>query len=269
MKRIRFNVKLHEEGNIIEVIAKSGIFKKKEIASLKAYNLIKFYNKNLVVITQMDYINTKAAISIIEMLKNFLIELIPNQEFVISTGRFLEEEDKDKLNIFKLLNFQEKERIYQLKYDLEIFYYLKKTPDNIALENIKYINPLDLMNLYNDIFEDKLTEYGAEHLIKQRLLINNASFYLISDEKPIGFILTENIQGKAYISYIGVVSYKRRKGLGSYLLSMSLKNLKALGFSEVFAYVSLTNQPALNFFKKLGFKQDKIMIRLDNLVSKV
>jgi ribosomal-protein-alanine N-acetyltransferase len=65
---------------------------------------------------------------------------------------------------------------------------------------------------------------------------------------------------KIHIVSIAVMEEHRRKGLAKSLLTESIKALdKRYGCSEVYLEVRVSNQPAINLYRKLGFQNIRII----------
>mgnify|MGYP002397208359 CR=1 FL=1 len=81
------------------------------------------------------------------------------------------------------------------------------------------------------------------------------------DDEPVGFVIprlwekgkwTEINTGD--ILEIGVMPKHRRKGYGESLLRKGIASLAGKGAEEVVLWVDSTNEPALNLYRKVGFK---------------
>lgn len=66
--------------------------------------------------------------------------------------------------------------------------------------------------------------------------------------------VSERFVRKGHVVSIAVMAEYRRMGIGSKLLEEALKRLKECGASEVYLEVRTSNYPAINLYRKMGFK---------------
>ena len=59
---------------------------------------------------------------------------------------------------------------------------------------------------------------------------------------------------KGHVVSIAVMPQHRRKGIGYTLMKEAMKNMKKYNAKECFLEVRVSNQPAINLYKKLGFQ---------------
>jgi ribosomal-protein-alanine N-acetyltransferase len=64
---------------------------------------------------------------------------------------------------------------------------------------------------------------------------------------------------RGHIISIAVLAEYRGRGIGYNLMSEALKRLKECGATEVYLEVRVSNTPAIELYKKLGFKAHKII----------
>jgi [ribosomal protein S18]-alanine N-acetyltransferase len=72
---------------------------------------------------------------------------------------------------------------------------------------------------------------------------------------PTGFILLRIAAGEAEILTLAVAKSMRRHGLGRRLMDESLRRLHALRVEKLFLEVDGTNKPAIELYKRFGFKK--------------
>jgi ribosomal protein S18 acetylase RimI-like enzyme len=53
----------------------------------------------------------------------------------------------------------------------------------------------------------------------------------------------------------------RRRGLAAHLMQTSMANLQSMGYSHVRLAVTLTNHPAVQLYRKLGFEEEPIPVK--------
>ncbi len=80
------------------------------------------------------------------------------------------------------------------------------------------------------------------------------------DNEPIGYVSVciEN-RDTAHIVSIAVREKYRRRGIGKKLICIVLKKLAEMNISEVILEVRVSNEVAINFYKKFNFKIVKVL----------
>ena len=79
------------------------------------------------------------------------------------------------------------------------------------------------------------------------------------DNKMLGFLIFSPIKPEAHLLSIAVIETQQYKGIGSLLLKSMLSQCKAMGINQVFLEVRASNEKAIGFYQKYGFK--KVAIR--------
>jgi len=85
------------------------------------------------------------------------------------------------------------------------------------------------------------------------------------DEEIVGYIMCRIETGlpnfgffglikKGHVVSIAVMPKHRRKGIGCMLMKEAMKNMEKYNAKECFLEVRVSNQPAINLYKKLGFQ---------------
>lgn len=110
-------------------------------------------------------------------------------------------------------------------------------------------NHLDKIVKINDIcFNSQRNEY----IIIEEL--NNSNYTVLGcffEEELCGYLSYSNICGEIEICKIAVLPKFRKKGIATELLEKMLSD----NYSKVFLEVRKSNIPAINLYKKLGFKE--------------
>jgi len=129
------------------------------------------------------------------------------------------------------------------------------------IDQIIKINRLSLPENYPYyFFVEHLKEYGA-------------AFYVAEvDGEVVGYIMPRiewgfsNIKQlpilvkKGHVVSIAVLEGYRNRGIGTALLQASLKAMKEVyGAEEAYLEVRVSNQPAIHLYRKLGFKEVKVL----------
>ena len=78
------------------------------------------------------------------------------------------------------------------------------------------------------------------------------------DNKMLGFLIFSPIKPEAHLLSIAVIETQQYKGIGSLLLKSMISQCKAMGINQVFLEVRTSNDKAIGFYQKYGFKKDAI-----------
>ena len=78
------------------------------------------------------------------------------------------------------------------------------------------------------------------------------------DNKMLGFLIFSPIKPEAHLLSIAVIESQQYKGIGSLLLKSMISQCKAMGINQVFLEVRASNEKAIGFYQKYGFKKDAI-----------
>ncbi|MDA7710170.1 ribosomal protein S18-alanine N-acetyltransferase [Gammaproteobacteria bacterium] len=78
------------------------------------------------------------------------------------------------------------------------------------------------------------------------------------DSKMLGFLIFSPIKPEAHLLSIAVIETQQYKGIGSLLLKSMVSQCKAMGINQVFLEVRASNEKAIGFYQKYGFKKDAI-----------
>jgi ribosomal protein S18 acetylase RimI-like enzyme len=143
---------------------------------------------------------------------------------------------------------------------------LDKIPEGLSVKGLEIQSLMEgqletFVNVANQAFSDAFDYYDFEPAtvkgVKQQMQMYDVSYEDIKiaylNNKPIGYVYM--IRGE--IAGIGVTREHRRKGVASALLIEGLKHLKSKGQKEVSTGVNVKNKPAVNFFRRHGFKDWK------------
>jgi ribosomal-protein-alanine N-acetyltransferase len=95
----------------------------------------------------------------------------------------------------------------------------------------------------------------------QALLLEDKVFGFIAREEgnpgapPGGFVLARLVLDEAEILTIGVLPQLQRRGIGHALMDAALRHLHNARATTLFLEVDELNKPALELYRRLGFKQ--------------
>ncbi len=112
-----------------------------------------------------------------------------------------------------------------------------------------------------------LPEHYSDSFFEERLHESPETFLVAEDESAaiVGYIMCRIEYGfshtkryglarKGHIVSVAVLEDHRRMGLGRVLVEESLKGMKDRGCSEGYLEVRVSNEPAVDLYKKLGFQ---------------
>jgi ribosomal protein S18 acetylase RimI-like enzyme len=143
---------------------------------------------------------------------------------------------------------------------------LDKVPSSPSVKGLEVQSLRDgqletFVNVANQAFSDAFAYYDFEpatvNEVKQQMQMYDVSCKDVKiaylNDHPVGYVymIKDSIAG------IGVVKEHRKKGVGSALLIEGLRHLKSKGQKEVITAVNAENKPAVNFFRRHGFKEWK------------
>lgn len=139
----------------------------------------------------------------------------------------------------------------------------------VIIRVVKRGDAQQLLNLINSIIEEndfiiinkKLTMKEEKEWLDDKIknILGNKEILIcaLADSKIIGNCSISKKEGRlSHIGKLGISVMKeyREEGIGSSLIQEALKRAKKLGIKIVILDVFSTNNRALNFYKKFGFK---------------
>jgi ribosomal-protein-alanine N-acetyltransferase len=108
----------------------------------------------------------------------------------------------------------------------------------------------DILSLAQEEFHNSWTKLHFLSEIDKK----NTLFYVLKiDNKLCGYIVAYDLKVEAEIAYIAISKKIKRKGYATILLNYILSKLSA--GTECFLEVNIKNQPAIMFYKKVGFEK--------------
>lgn len=86
---------------------------------------------------------------------------------------------------------------------------------------------------------------------------NPLSLWLVAveDEQVIGYIGSQSVLGEADMMNLAVCDSAREKGVGTALVNALMDRLRHSGVYRLTLEVRVSNEPAIQLYKKLGFSQ--------------
>lgn len=95
---------------------------------------------------------------------------------------------------------------------------------------------------------------------EQEMLRNEYAYYLLaeSDDEVIGYAGMWLILDESHITNVAVLGTFRGRGIGELLMREMMERAAANGARTMTLEVRVTNEPALNLYRKLGFRDGGI-----------
>jgi len=133
----------------------------------------------------------------------------------------------------------------------------KFTPKD--LERVIYINRTCLPENYIDQFFIDLYERFPETFIVAEVDGEIAGYIMCRIEVGLSNFGLGGFIKKGHIVSIAVLPQYRRRGIGYALVSKAMEGMRFYDVKQCFLEVRVSNLPAINLYKKLGFKISKII----------
>jgi ribosomal protein S18 acetylase RimI-like enzyme len=91
-------------------------------------------------------------------------------------------------------------------------------------------------------------------------LVPGASFVVADEDRAVGAILVTLWEDRPLIAHVIVGPSRKRTGLGTELMLAASNALAASGHEELDLFVTEANEPAVRFYRKLGFRTVERML---------
>lgn len=128
-------------------------------------------------------------------------------------------------------------------------------PSNIFIEELSYKYVDDIYS----IGKLSLEEAWEKTSISKEVTNDMAKYFVaVHENKAIGFAGMWIIAGEADVTNIAVHPSYRKKGVGLLVTTALLDYCKNNSISSITLEVRASNMPAINLYKKLGFKEEGI-----------
>ena len=110
---------------------------------------------------------------------------------------------------------------------------------------------------FGNILQDEFDDFWNTNILKEEVLNKNRKFFVVKSENGeiLGFAgVLINID---FIEIMNIVVRKkyRKKGIGKELLEKLISFSKEKNFELINLEVNSKNEPAINLYKKFGFKE--------------
>lgn len=116
------------------------------------------------------------------------------------------------------------------------------------------VNAATLPEHYSDYFYYEILNEFPNTFIVAELAGAVVSYIMCRTEYGLSVIKRFGISRKGHIISIATLEAHRGKGIGTTLIRRAMEELKNGGCKEVFLEVRITNDGAVNLYRKLGFQ---------------
>ncbi|MEM2106045.1 MAG: ribosomal protein S18-alanine N-acetyltransferase [Candidatus Bathyarchaeia archaeon] len=122
------------------------------------------------------------------------------------------------------------------------------------LQDVIHINRVCLPENYTDFFFLDLHRRFPETFIVAEESGEIVGYIMCRIEFGLSDFGFSGLIKKGHIVSVAVMPQHRRKGIGQALITEALNGMRSYGAKQCFLEVRVTNDPAINLYKKLGFK---------------
>jgi ribosomal-protein-alanine N-acetyltransferase len=127
------------------------------------------------------------------------------------------------------------------------------------LKRITYINRACLPENYSDYFFVDLHRKFPETFIIAEENGEVVGYILCRIETGLSSFVLRGLMKKGHVVSVAVLPQHRRKGIGRALVTKAMENMQLYKAKQCFLEVRVTNTPAINLYKKLGFQVSRTM----------
>lgn len=127
------------------------------------------------------------------------------------------------------------------------------------LEQVVHINQMCLPENYSNYFFMDLYERFPETFIVAELYGEIAGYIMCRIETGLPDFGLLGIARRGHVISIAVLPQDQRKGIGQALMEEAMSRMKANKAKECYLEVRVSNTPAINLYKKMGFETSRTM----------
>jgi ribosomal-protein-alanine N-acetyltransferase len=139
------------------------------------------------------------------------------------------------------------------KKNLQQTFKLRKFTMN-DLQTVMHINRVCLPENYTDYFFIELHQRFPETFIVAEENGEVVGYIMCRIELGLSNFGFSGLLKKGHIVSVAVLHQYRRKGIGKALVTQALENMRIYNAKQCFLEVRVTNTPAIELYKKLGFE---------------
>ena len=125
------------------------------------------------------------------------------------------------------------------------------------LQKVMHINRICLPENYTDYFFIDLYRRFPETFIVAEHDGEITGYIMCRIELGLSHFGFGGLIKKGHVVSIAVLPEYRRKGIGKALITRAIEGMKLYNAKQCFLEVRITNTPAINLYKKLGFQVTK------------
>ncbi len=123
--------------------------------------------------------------------------------------------------------------------------------ESIVIEKAKNKDVEEVYAIEKESFKDPWNKFIFYHELKNPVSL----FYVAKkDEKVVGYIIAWIVGDEMHILNVAVKREERRKRIGSFLMRKIISEASEKNVKRIYLEVRVSNHPAINFYKKEGFK---------------
>ncbi|MGQ9507742.1 MAG: ribosomal protein S18-alanine N-acetyltransferase [Candidatus Bathycorpusculaceae bacterium] len=122
------------------------------------------------------------------------------------------------------------------------------------LQSVMHINRVCLPENYTDYFFIELHHRFPETFIVAEENGEVVGYIMCRIELGLSNFGLSGLLKKGHIVSVAVLHPYRRKGIGKALVTQALENMRLYNAKQCFLEVRVTNTPAIELYKKLGFE---------------
>ncbi|MEM3700835.1 MAG: ribosomal protein S18-alanine N-acetyltransferase [Candidatus Bathyarchaeia archaeon] len=122
------------------------------------------------------------------------------------------------------------------------------------LQKVMHINRVCLPENYTDYFFIELHQRFPETFIVAEEDGEVVGYIMCRIEFGLSNFGFSGLLRKGHIVSVAVLQQYRRKGIGKALVAQALENMRIYNAKQCFLEVRVTNTPAIELYKKLGFE---------------
>ncbi len=112
-----------------------------------------------------------------------------------------------------------------------------------------------VLEMERDSFQNPWSEDDLKRMIQWRRC---AGLLVKCNATPVGYMLSDNEEDRIHLLRIVTAPLWRRRGVAQHVLKRLVENLAACEHRRITVEIDESNLPALNLFRKLGFRAVEI-----------
>ena len=120
------------------------------------------------------------------------------------------------------------------------------------LGSVTHINQVCLPENYTDFFFVELYRKFSETFIVAEENGEIVGYIMCRVEVGLSNLGLSGLSKKGHVVSVAVMPEHRRKGVGGALVAKAMEGMRAYGAKQVYLEVRVTNEEAINLYKKLG-----------------